>query len=308
VRICLMIEGQEGVTWDEWRALAEACEQHGLEGLFRSDHYGSLLAPGRGSLDAWATLSGLAALTGRIRLGTMVSPAMFRHPSELAKVVATADHVSGGRVELGLGAGWNEAEHRSYGFPFPELSERLERFTEQLEIVHRSWTEDEFDFAGRHYRLEGCRAVPKPLQRPHPPLIVGGGAKRGTLEPAARFADEYNTPFVGPEECRGRKQRWDEACERVGRGPLPFSVMTGLIVGSDRTELVEHARRTLGRMNREGDDVEAFIAERGASTVVGTVDEVRERLAEYEEAGVERIMLQHLDHSDLHTVALLGRL
>jgi F420-dependent oxidoreductase-like protein len=308
VRICLMIEGQEGVTWDEWRALAEACEQHGLEGLVRSDHYGSLLAPGRGSLDAWATLSGLAAVTSRIRLGTMVSPATFRHPSELAKVVATADHVSGGRVELGLGAGWNEAEHRSYGFPFPELSERLERFTAQLEIVHRSWTEDEFDFAGRYYRLEGCRALPKPLQQPHPPLIVGGGAKRGTLEPAARFADEYNTPFVGPEGCRRRKQHWDEACEHVGRGPLPFSVMTGLIVGSDRTELVEHARRTLGRMNREGDDVEAFIEERGASTVVGTVEEVRERLAEYEDAGVERIMLQHLDHSDLDTVALLGSL
>jgi len=302
-----MIEGQEGVTWDEWRALAEACERHGLEGLFRSDHYGSLLAPGRASLDAWAALSALAALTSRIRLGTMVSPATFRHPSELAKVVATADHVSGGRVELGLGAGWNEPEHRSYGFPFPELSDRLERFAEQLEIVHRSWTEDEFDFAGRNYRLEGCRALPKPLQQPHPTLIVGGSAKRGTLEPAARFADEYNTTFSGPEECRMRKRRWDEACERAGRGPLPFSVMTGVLIGSDRDDLLERARRLMALTGREGDPT-AFVEEQREATVVGTVDEVRERLAEYEDAGVERAMLQRLDHGDLDTIALLGSL
>jgi F420-dependent oxidoreductase-like protein len=301
-----MIEGQEGVTWAEWLALAAACEEHGLEGLFRSDHYGSLLAPGRSALDAWATIAALAAVTGRIRLGTMVSPATFRHPSVLAKMVVTADHVSGGRIELGIGAGWNEEEHRRHGFPFPELPERLERFAEQLEIVHRSWTEDEFDFHGRHYELQGCRALPKPLQEPHPNLIVGGAAKRGTLEPAARWADEYNTVFVGPQEAAARRERWHDACAGAGREPLPLSVMTGILVGADRAALLDRARRSLARQERD-DEPEALIEEWSENAVVGTIDEVRARIGEYEQAGVTRLFLQHFDHRDLDTVALLGK-
>ena len=302
-----MIEGQEGVTWDEWRAIAEACEEHGIEALFRSDHYGSLLAPGRGSLDAWATLAALAAVTTTLRLGTMVSPVTFRHPSELAKVAATVDHVSGGRVEVGMGAGWNEDEHRRHGFRFPEAAERVERLAEQLEIVHRSWTEDEFDFRSAHYRLDGARPLPKPVQRPHPQLIVGGAARRGTLEPAARWADEYNTTFAGPDEARQRRLRWDRACERAGRGPLPFSVMTGVVVGADASDLRERAGRVAARSNR-GDDVDGLLARYRESAVAGTVDEARERLAAYEEAGVERIMLQHLDHRDLDAIGLVGSL
>ena len=294
MRICLMIEGQEGQTWEEWQALAQACEEHGLEGLFRSDHYGSLLGPGRAALDAWATLAALAAQTTRIRLGTLVSPATFRHPSVLAKLAATVDHVSGGRVELGLGAGWNEEEHRRHGFEFPELPVRLERFQEQLEIVRRSWSEDEFDFNGRHYRLEGCRALPKPLQQ-H--LIVGGGGKRGTLEPARRFADEYNAPFVSPERVGEIRQRWDKT----------LSVMTGCIVGADRADLLDRVRRVLARMERGGDP-EAFVEESRGSWVIGTLDEARARIAEYEAAGVERMMLQHLDHADLDAVALMAEL
>jgi F420-dependent oxidoreductase-like protein len=310
MRVCLMIEGQEGVTWDEWVALARACEEHGLEGLFRSDHYASLMREEeRGSLDAWATLTALAAVTERIRLGSMVSPATFRHPSELAKVVATADHVSGGRVELGLGAGWNEREHRAYGFPFPELGVRLELFAEQLELVHRQWTQDVVDFDGEHYRLESVRALPKPVQRPRPPLIVGGSARRGTVEPAVRFADEYDTTFAGPDECRRRRGRIDEACERAGRDPasLVFSVMTGCVIAADRDELQERGRQLMARVGADG-DVDGFLAERRERSVVGTVDEVRERLAEYEEAGVERIFLQHLVHTDLDSVALIGSL
>jgi F420-dependent oxidoreductase-like protein len=193
MRLFLMIEGQEGVTWEQWAAIARTCEESGLDGLFRSDHYASTSAYPLPSLDAWATLAALAAVTERIRLGTLVSPATFRHPSVLARAIATVDHVSSGRVDLGLGAGWMELEHRAYGFPFPAMSERLELFAEQLEIVKRQWTEDAFDFEGRHYRLEDCRALPKPLQQPHPPLLVGGRGTRGTVEPAARFADEYNT-------------------------------------------------------------------------------------------------------------------
>jgi alkanesulfonate monooxygenase SsuD/methylene tetrahydromethanopterin reductase-like flavin-dependent oxidoreductase (luciferase family) len=294
VRICLMIEGQEGQTWEEWLAIAQACEEHGLEALFRSDHYGSLLAPGRAAMDAWATLSALAARTSRIRLGTLVSPATFRHPSVLAKLAATADHVSGGRIELGLGAGWNEEEHRRHGFEFPALSVRLERFAEQLEIVRRSWTEDEFDFHGAHYELEGCRALPKPLQQ-H--LIVGGKGGRGTLEPALRFADEYNAPFVSPEEAQRIKSQWAKT----------FSVMTGCILGEDRADLLRRVARVLGRMGREGDP-EAFVEEQRGTWVIGTLEEARARIAEYEAAGVERMMLQHLDHADLDMIALQGAL
>jgi F420-dependent oxidoreductase-like protein len=213
VRICLMIEGQEGVSWDDWVALARACEEHGLEGLFRSDHYQSVFdLSGRGSLDAWATLAALAAATERIRLGTMVSPATFRRPSVLSRMVATVDHISGGRVELGLGAGWNQAEHDAHGFPFPGLDERMELLEEQLEIVHRQWTEEEFSFQGRHYRLERCRAERKPLQRPRPPIVMGGGAGPRVARLAARWADEYNTPFASVKQCRERRAAIAEAC------------------------------------------------------------------------------------------------
>jgi F420-dependent oxidoreductase-like protein len=302
-----MIEGQEDVTWADWVALANACEEHGLEGLFRSDHYASVMgAYDRGALDAWATLSALSARTERIRLGSLVSPATFRHPSELAKVVTTADHVSGGRVELGLGAGWNEREHTMYGFPFADMSTRLERFAEQLEIVHRQWTEEVFDFEGRHYRLEGCRALPKPVQNPHPPLIVGGAAKRRTVEPAVRWADEYNTTFASVETLRERRRALDEACNRAGRDPatLRFSLMTTCVVATDESELLERARRVAAITG--GSDPEALLAENRETGVVGTVEEVREHLAALETVGVERVFLQHLDHRDLEMVELIG--
>jgi F420-dependent oxidoreductase-like protein len=304
VRICLMIEGQEGVSWDEWIALAGACEEHGLEGLFRSDHYRSVFdVSGRGSLDAWATLAGLAAVTERIRLGTMVSPATFRRPSILARMVVTVDHISGGRVELGLGAGWNQAEHDAYGFPFPEVAERMEILEEQLEIIHRQWTEDEFSFDGRHYRLQDSRAEPKPLQQPHPPLVIGGAAGPRAARLAARWADEYNTIFASPGECRERRTRIVEACEREGRAPIAFSLMTACCVGRDRAEVLDRARRRLERSGRDGDAAELLDDD---ATLVGTVDEVVERLRAYREAGVERVFLQHLDHSDLDMVRLIG--
>ena len=165
MRVCLMIEGQEDVTWEDWKALADAAERGGFDALFRSDHYLSLMGQEqRVAMDAWATLSALAATTERIRLGTLVSPATFRHPSELDKVVATVDHVSGGRVELGMGAGWNEREHAAYGFEFPPTGDRFSRLEEQVEIVRRSWTEEKVDFDGRFYRLDGNPAMPKPVQ------------------------------------------------------------------------------------------------------------------------------------------------
>ncbi len=300
-----MIEGQEGVSWEDWLALAKACEAHGVPALFRSDHYLNLDGKlDRGSLDAWATITGLAAVTTKLRLGTMVSPATFRHPSELARVVATADHVSGGRVELGLGAGWHEEEHRRFGFPFPPLRERMDVLSEQLEIVHRTWTEGPFSFAGEHYRLEGCDAQPRPVQSPHPPLILGGSARPRGAALAARWADEYNTPFASVDEIRERGARLRAACEAVGREPIPLSLMTGVIVGLDREEVHEKAAALAGFRDDGFADVNTLIAE---TRLVGTVEEVAEQLLAYREAGVHRVMLQHLLHTDLGTVELIGR-
>ncbi len=304
-----MVEGQEEVTWEQWLALAEACERAGLEGLFRSDHYLSVFGrDDRGSLDAWATLSGLAARTERIRLGTLVSPVTFRHPSELAKVVATVDHVSGGRVELGLGAGWNEAEHAAYGFPFPDVATRLEILAEQLEIVTRSWTEESFSFRGRHYALEDCRALPKPLQRPRPPLIMGGAARPRSVALAVRFADEYNVVYATVDECRERRARVRAACEAAGRDPdtMRFSLMTGCVVGRDEDELRARLARVADVSGQPTGELDRLLADRRATWVVGTVEQAAERLRELEAAGVERVFLQHLAHDDVDMVDLLA--
>ena len=300
MQLALMIEGQEGVTWQDWCALADACEEHGIETLFRSDHYLSQGdEAGNVAHDAWTTIAALAARTTTLRFGTLVSPATFRAPALLANAAATADHVSGGRIELGLGAGWMEREHRAYGFPFPETSERVSRFAEQLEIVHRLWTEERVDFRGEHYVLEDAPAQPKPVQRPRPPIVVGGSGGRGTVEPAKRFADEYNSPFVSPEEAARIR-------EKVA--PLPFSAMVGYLVGETREEAVERARELYGRRERDvsfDDWLDGFRARGG---VFGSVEEALERLREFERAGCERVMLQHLLHTDLEPVRLLGTL
>jgi len=268
MRLCLMVEGQEGVTWHDWLALARACEELGYEALFRSDHYGPVMgADERGSLDAWATLAGLAAVTSRLRLGTLVSPATFRHPSVLAKNAVTVDHISGGRVEVGIGAGWNRAEHERYGFEFPSTRERMDVFAEQLEIVHRQWKDEPFSFQGEHYELTDSDPQPKPVQSPRPPLIVGGSGGPRSVALAARWADEYNTVSPTADECRALRDRIAEACAREGREPLRLSVMTGLI--------------------RDPDDA------------------VRQ-LGELADAGVERVMLQHLEHTDLEALEVVA--
>jgi F420-dependent oxidoreductase-like protein len=307
VRVALMIEGQEGVTWEQWCALADACEEHGVETLFRSDHYISQSnEDGNVAHDAWTTLAGLAARTTTLRLGTLVSPATFRRPALLANAAATVDHISGGRVELGLGGGWMEREHRAYGFPFPATSERLARFAEQLEIVHRLWSDERVDFHGAYYSLEDAPAQPKPVQLPHPPLLVGGSGTRGTADPAARFADEYNTPFVSPGEFAEIRAKVARAAEREGRS-LRYSTMTGILVGETRNDALERARRLYARVQRK-DDFDTWLAGYAQRSLVGSVDEVAEQLRAYEAAGCDRVMLQHLLHDDLEPVALVGRL
>ncbi len=305
MELCLMIEGQEGVTWPQWVDLAQACERHSIHTLFRSDHYMNLDGqhPEWGSLDAWGTICALAAVTSELRLGTMVSPATFRHPSELAKLVVTADHVSGGRVELGLGAGWHEREHEAYGFPFADVRTRMDVLEEQLRVVRGNWGHEPFSFDGEHYRCQDLNAQPKPVQTPHPPLIMGGRAGPRSASLAARFADEYNTPFPTLAEVRERRDRLGQACERAGREPLPFSIMTGVVVGTDDADLRQRGRRLAEKM---GSDPDALVDDPAPGWIVGTIDQATEQLLALREAGVSRVMCQQLVHEDLEAVALLG--
>jgi F420-dependent oxidoreductase-like protein len=308
MRVCLSIEGQEGVTWQEHVALAEACEEHGFEALFRSDHYASVFgATDRGSLNAWAVLAALAHATSTLRLGTLVSPVTFRHPTELASLAMTVDHISGGRVELGIGAGWWRPDHQAHGFEYPGHTVRSEMLAEQMELIHRLWTEESTTFAGRHYELESCAALPKPLQNPRPPIMVGGIALPNTLEPAARYADEYNSPAAPIGELRDRRERVAAACEAARRDPseLVFSVAFPCVVGETEREVREREERVLARVERT-DELAWFCAARDEAWLVGTPAEIVERLGALEEIGVGRVYLQHHSHTDLDAVALLG--
>jgi F420-dependent oxidoreductase-like protein len=307
MEICLMIEGQEDVTWPQWLAIARACEEHGIGSLYRSDHYMNLDGqhPERGSLDAWASLCGLAVATSTLRLGTMVSPATFRHPSELAKVVVTADHISGGRVDLGLGAGWHDREHAAYGFPYPpSIGTRVSVMEEQLEIVLGSWASssgEPFSFDGAHYHLDALVAQPGPVQTPHPPLIMGGAAGPRVAAMAARYADEYNTAFATLDQLRERRASIERACEEAGRPMMTFSVMTSVLLGVDERELRARAARL-----EERSGLHKLVEEPPSGWIVATVDQAVERLLTYAEAGVDRIMCEQLLHDDLDHVALLG--
>jgi alkanesulfonate monooxygenase SsuD/methylene tetrahydromethanopterin reductase-like flavin-dependent oxidoreductase (luciferase family) len=280
-----MIEGQEGVSWPDWLALAAAAEDHGLDALLRSDHYHSVDdRPERGgALDAWGTICALAAVTERIRLGTLVSPVTFRAPAVLAKLALTADHVSRGRIDVGFGTGWWAAEHERFGLPFPPLGERMDELERQLEAVQRLWRETD----------------PAPVQQPRPHVVMGGAAKPRGARLAARWADEYNVLGVTPEECRERRAALDRACEAEGRDPatLTLSVMTGFVLGADEADL--QARRARMADWRGSDDIPS-------SWLYGTVERVRERLAEYAGAGVQRVMFQHHLFRDLDAVALIG--
>jgi alkanesulfonate monooxygenase SsuD/methylene tetrahydromethanopterin reductase-like flavin-dependent oxidoreductase (luciferase family) len=285
MRVCLMLEGQEGVTWPQWLALARAAEAASLDGLFRSDHYASLSrgAPA-GSLDAWTTLAGLAAVTERIRLGTLVSPVTFRPVSVLAKSVASVDAISGGRVELGIGAGWFEPEHLAYGFPFMSARERVDELDRQLAEIERQWTVADDIW-------------PKPVQKPRPPIIVGGNAKPRTVRAAVRYADEYNTITPTLEEAQARCELVRAAARAAGRAPLVFSMLAACVLGTDEAD---HRRRL--------EAWRAFTRRDDAPGFSGTVEQVCEQLRAYEAVGVERVMLQHHVHEDVETVGLLGEL
>jgi alkanesulfonate monooxygenase SsuD/methylene tetrahydromethanopterin reductase-like flavin-dependent oxidoreductase (luciferase family) len=311
MRVCLVIEGQENVSWEQWLALARACEDHGLDGLFRSDHYLAFRRrDGWGATDAWATIAALAAVTERIRLGTLVSPVAFRHPAALAKMVVTADHVSSGRVELGLGAGWFEREFRTFGFPFPPIADRMDELEHQVETIHRLWVPADDPPAPKEDGgdpLDDRPMLPHAVQRPHPPIIVGGSAGPRGAALAARWADEYDLYFLTPEQIAPKREALDRACEAIGRDPatLGRSILLNVTVAEDEAGLRRLDER-LAQAQAGGGDPTVELGGFGPERLMGTPEQVVERLGAYADAGIDRVMLQHLLHEDLEPVRLLG--
>jgi F420-dependent oxidoreductase-like protein len=302
VQLRIFTEPQQGASYDDLLAVAQTAERVGFDGFFRSDHYLVMGgADGRpGPTDAWVTLAGLARETSRIRLGTLVSSATFRYPGPLAISVAEVDQMSGGRIELGLGAGWYQAEHEAYAIPFPPLGERFERLEEQLAIISGLWANppgETFAFQGRHYELKGSPGLPKPAQQPGPPIIVGGHGRSRTPRLAARYAAEFNLAFSDLEELHEQSARVRAACEAIGRDPasITFSAALVLCCGEDDAEL----RRRAGAIGRDLDE----LREHGAA---GLVPEVAATLDRWRQAGVERIYLQVLDLSDLEHLELVA--
>ena len=296
-------EPQLGASYEQQLAVALAAEESGFDAFFRSDHLLTFAGDGLpGPTDSWVTLAAIGRETSRIRLGTMVTSMTFRHPGMLAISVAQADAMSGGRVELGLGTGWFEEEHTAYGIPFPPLGERFERLEEQLEIITRLWEAppgDRVTFEGQHYTVKNSPGLPKPVQQPRPPIIVGGGGPRRTPALAARFADEFNAPPT-PKTPASTKEMFDRvraACEKIDRDPGSLVCSAAITVACGATEA--EAKERAGRFGRSLDQ----LREGGAG---GTVDEVAARLREYGEAGCDRLYLQFIDHDDLAHVRLVG--
>jgi F420-dependent oxidoreductase-like protein len=299
----IFTEPQQGAGYGDLLRVARCAEDAGYDAFFRSDHY---LRMGSvdglpGPSDSWVTLAGLARETTTIRLGTLVTAATFRHPGPLAIAVAQVDEMSGGRIEFGLGAGWYEAEHTAYGIPFPSLGERFDRYAEQLEIVTGLWETprgETFSFQGKHYQLTDSPALPKPVQRPRPPVIIGGGGPKRTPALAARFADEFNVAFVDVDTAITQLDRVDAACGAAGRDPksLRRSVAQVLCVGKDEAELARRA----AAIGREVDEVRA-------NGLAGTPAEVVDKLGTWRErTGITRVYLQVFDLDDLDHVELVA--
>ena len=294
-------EPQQGATYDDLLAVARRSEELGFDAFFRSDHYLGMGTDGLpGPTDAWVTLAGLARDTSTIRLGTLMTSATFRLPGPLAISVAQVDQMSGGRVELGIGAGWFEAEHTKYGIPFPPVGERFDRFEETLAIVTGLWetpSGGSFSHDGAHFQVTDSPALPKPVQSPRPPVIVGGKGKRRTPALAARYADEFNVPFDSVETTRALFAGVRSACESAGRPPedLVYSNALVLCVGADEAEVARRA----AAIGREP-------AELRANGVAGTPKEALDTLASYAEAGATRVYLQLLDLADLDHLDLVA--
>ena len=298
----VFLEPQQGAGYEQQLAVAKATEALGFSALFRSDHYLAMSGDGLpGPTDAWITLGAIARETDTIRLGTLVTSATFRHPGPLAISVAQVDAMSGGRIEFGLGAGWFDAEHRAYAIPFPDLGERFDRLTEQLEIITGLWgtpVGGTFDYTGSHYTVTDSPALPKPVQRPHPPIIIGGGGARRTPALAARFAAEFNLAFPSLDFVTTQYRRVRTACEAVGRNPGDLVYSAAFVVCAGRNDA--EVRRRADAIGRAVDEMS------DNSPLVGTPARIAERLGAFREAGVERVYLQLLDITDLDHLELFA--
>jgi alkanesulfonate monooxygenase len=297
----IFLEPQQGATYDQQLAVAQGAERYGFNAFFRSDHSLTMAGDGLpGPTDAWITLAGIARETGRIRLGTLLTSATFRLPGPLAVTVAEVDAMSGGRAELGLGAGWFEGEHTAYGIPFPPVGERFDRLEEQLAIVTGLWTTpvgSRFHHDGKHYQLADSPALPKPIQQPRPPVIVGGHGPRRTPRLAATYADEFNVPFAPVDVMTAQYARVSEACEVVGRDPASIVHSAAQVVccGKDRAEV----ERRAAAIGRSVDDLTT-------NGLCGTPGEIVDGLGRLAETGATRTYLQFLTLDDLDHLALLG--
>jgi F420-dependent oxidoreductase-like protein len=298
-----MIEGQDGLNWPRWQRITRLVEELGFAGLFRSDHYTNAEAPDLDSLELWVSLTWLASNTRRLAFGPLVTPVSFRHPTMTARMAAAVDDLSGGRLVLGVGAGWNEREHENYGWDLLDIDSRFARFAEGLEILTRLLKQDApVNFEGRYYRLKDAVLLPRPQRPGGPPILIGGNGPKRTLPLAARYADEWNAVYTPPGEFRRLTQELDRLLLEAGRRPedVRRSLMTGCVFGVDPAEVRKKVeRRTHGR--KTPDEL------RAKGVVVGMASEIRAQLAELEAAGVQRVMLQWLDLDDLSGIEAMAR-
>jgi F420-dependent oxidoreductase-like protein len=309
MRFVLMIEAQQGLTYDEQLTIARRAEAAGFEGFFRSDHYASFPGPADNpTTDAWAVLAGLSRETSTIRLGVLVSPVTFRLPGNLAKLGATVQEMSGGRLEVGFGAGWNDVEHAGYGFPFPPIGERADRLEEALTIVRGLWEEpDGWSFDGRYYQVADALFRARP--EPRPPIIVGGEGRPRSMRIAARFADEFNLTSSGPDLVASKLREFRGVLDAAGRDPdsIRRSAMVGVMIGADETEVQARGRDLRVALGLDPEGPSEWLDQRRARWIVGTPDEARAMVRRFTDAGVERLMLQNFLPRDLEMIDLIGR-
>ena len=314
MRFALMSEPQQGLSYLEILALVRTAEEAGFEAFFRSDHYASFPGgTGKPTTDAWATLAGLARETTRISLGTLVSPVTFRLPGNLAKVSATVAEMSDARIEVGVGAGWNEVEHRQLGLAFPATRERFDMLEEELAILHGLWTEpDGWSFAGDHWQVEAALFRPKPAAPPgrrHPNLIIGGDGGPRMAQLVARYADEFNLTSGAVERAPEAYARIRAACAAEGRAPddVTYSMMTGVLMGRDAGEVMRRVGELMALFGTTPEtDAVAWFEQRRGRWILGTPDQAREQVAALEAVGVQRLMLQDFLPRDLEMVQLMG--
>ena len=312
MKIGIMVEGQEGLTWERWFRIAEQVEHQAFDSLWRSDHFFSVMGrTERSSLEAWTSLTALAQASTRITFGPLVSPMTFRHPALLARMAAAVDVLSGGRLVLGVGAGWNEAEHAAYGITLPPLKERMDRLEEGIQVIRALWEGGPVDFSGSHYSLRRATAEPRPLQRPGPPLLIGGDGELRLLAIVARHADEWNSHAPGPDTYRLKRARLEEHCLVAGRDPdtIRRSWMGGVLIASDSGALERRAAWFREFLTGMEDVPRERVIDvlKSRSWLVGTPDQVATQLREWSAAGVERVILQYYDLDDMDGLALLAQ-